>query len=372
MAELSTKRILTMQEEKLVSLRKQHKTLLKKISTERTKLTRLKGEIKRIMSSSAGAMQSKMQALHNAQKEMQNVLERCAQSTMFSKSERKDFYWMKEDLGEMFGEMMPPEMSEAEFAEFMRQQAEERGKAGFDFFNHFAPDVPEEQQKSIREVYKRLAAKFHPDKAARNAEVEKRFHNIMQRINAAYQHGDIAELLALEAEFADIEDILSREESPLRDLVEQEMERLRAEVELCNAQLHRIKDERKKIERTDEGRIVKDFKKAEKIGLDPMQEMTREIDTALEELLYQKSLYERVLSGEITKKQMMNEMDKHSQSRMMSFAGEEFSEEEFFSMVQEAAEAMFSEMEMKEQQRRARGSSHQKNAPTKAKKNGRK
>ncbi len=364
MAQLSTKRVLTVQEEKLVVLRKQHKAVLKKITTERTKLTRLKDEIKRIMSSSSGAVQSKMQALQKAQKEMQSILEQCAQSTMFSKSERKDFYWMKEDLGDMFAGMMPPEMSESDFAEFMRQQAEERGKAGFDFFNHFAPDVPEEQQKSIREVYKRLAAKFHPDKAAHNTAIEKRFHGIMQRINAAYQHGDIAELLALESEFADLDDILTREESALRDLVEQEMERLRNEMELCNAQLQRLKNERKKIERTDEGRIVKDFKRAEKIGVDPIQAMTHDIDVALEELLYQKSLYERVLSGEITKKQMMDEMEKHDRSRMVSFADNDMSEEDFFSMVQEAAEAMFSEMHEREQQRRAKaGSSTRKQSP---------
>lgn len=370
MAQLSTKRVLTVQEEKLVVLRKQHKAVLKKITTERSKLSRLKDEIKRIMSSSSGAVQSKMQALQNAQKEMQSVLERCAQSTMFSKSERKDFYWMKEDLGDMFAGMMPPEMSESDFADFMRQQAEERGKAGFDFFNHFAPDVPEEQQKSIREVYKRLAAKFHPDKAAHNAAIEKRFHGIMQRINAAYQHGDIAELLALESEFADLDDILTREDSALRDLVEQEMERLRNEMELCNAQLQRLKNERKKIERTDEGRIVKDFKRAEKIGVDPIQAMTHDIDVALEELLYQKSLYERVLSGEITKKQMMDEMEKHNRSRMVSFADNDLSEEDFFSMVQEAAEAMFSEMHEREQQRRAKaGSKTQKQSP-KAKKSG--
>lgn len=368
MAQLSTKRVLTVQEEKLVVLRKQHKAVLKKITTERTKLTRLKDEIKRIMSSSSGAVQSKMQELQKAQKEMQRVLARCAQSTMFSKSERKDFYWMKEDLGDMFAEMMPPEMSESDFAEFMRKQAEERGKAGFDFFNHFAPDVPEEQQKSIREVYKRLAAKFHPDKAAHNTAIEKRFHGIMQRINAAYQHGDIAELLALEAEFADLDDILTREESALRDLVEQEMERLRNEMELCNAQLQRLKNERKKIERTDEGRIVKDFKRAEKIGIDPIQAMTHDIDAALEELLYQKSLYEQVLSGEITKEQMMREMERHNRSRVMSFTDDGQNDDEFFTMVREAAEEMFAEMQSNEQNHRSKSHSRTAEPSSKAKK----
>ncbi len=343
MAQLSTKRVLNAQEEKLVSLRKQHKTLLKKITTERTKLTRLKDDIKQIMSASAGAIQSKMAELHKAQEEMKIILEKCATSKVFSKHERSDFHWMKEDLEDMFADMMPPQMSEEEFANFMRQQAEERNKAGFNFFNHFTPEVPEEEQKSIREVYKRLAAKFHPDKAAGNASLEKRLHSIMQRINGAYQHGDIAELLDLEAEYADLDDILEREDSALRDLVEQEMERLRSELELCNGQLQRLKDERKKIERTNEGKMTKDFKKAEKIGVDPVQEMTRDIDHALAEMNFQKSLYERVLAGEITKKEMEKEMEKHSQSQMMSFGGMEISEAEFFDVMQDVAEMLFNE-----------------------------
>lgn len=365
---LSTKRVLNAQEEKLVSLRKQHKTLLKKINTERSKLTRFKDDIKQIMSASSGAVESKMVALHKAQEEMQAVLEQCAQSKAFTKTERKDFYWMKEDLEGMFADMMPPKMSEEEFANFMREQAEERSKAGFDFFNHFAPDVPEEEQRSIREVYKRLAAKFHPDKAAANPALEKRFHGIMQRINSAYQHGDIAELLGLEEEFADLDDILEREDSALRDLVEQEMERLRSELELCNGQLVRLKDERKKIERTNEGKLVKDFKKAQKIGLDPIQELTRDIDVALEEILFQKSLYERVLAGEITKKQMEKEMENHSRNRMMPFDDDEISEEEFFDMVQQAAQEMFAEMEA--QQRRAKTGRGKHHSSSKGRKRG--
>lgn len=353
MAQLSTKRVLSIQEEKLVSLRKQHKTLLKRVNTERGKLQRFKEEIQRIASTFSGAVQQKMQALHTLQADMQDVLERCAQSKLFSKAERKDFHWMKEDLHDMFADMMPPEMSEEGFRDFMREQAEERAKMGFDFFNHFAPPVPEEQQRSIREVYKRLAAKFHPDKAAGNTALEKRFHSIMQRINTAYQHGDIADLIAIEAEFADVEDILNSEESALRDLVEQEIERLLAELDLCQGQLARLKDERKKIERTQEGKLVKDFQKAVKLGIDPIEEMTRDIDRTISELTFQKDLYEQLLSGKITREEFERLIDARVQEHPHPL-DDAFGEDEIEMLINEAIGELFQEMERNVQRKQAK------------------
>ncbi len=352
MAQLSTKRVLSTQEEKLASLRKQHKTLLKRITTERNKLTRFKDEMQRIMQSSSGLMSSKLQALHKIQAELQEVLEQCAKSKVFSKSERKNLHWMKEDLQDMFADFEQPQMTEEEFAKFVREQAEERERMGFDFFNHFAPPVPEEQQRSIREVYKRLAVKFHPDKASGNAALEKRFHAIMQRINTAYQHGDIADLLAVEAEYAELEDILSGEDAPLRDLVEQEIERLRAELDLCQSQLERLKSERKGVERTQEGKLVKDFQKAVKVGIDPMEEMTRDLDNTINELTFQKELYERLLKGEISKEEFEHEAEKHIQGNFVPDM-DEISADEFFSMLEDLSAEFFQEME-----RDARGSKH--------------
>jgi curved DNA-binding protein CbpA len=320
MANISTKRILTDHEERLIALRKKHKTMLKRISTERGKLDRFKDDIRRIMNESAGAMQRTMEEFHAAQRTMQNVLEECAKSKIFTKRERSDFHWMKEDLRGMFAEHAP--LTEEEFAEFARKQAEERNSAGWDFFNRFTPPVPEAEQRSIREVYKRLAAKFHPDKAAGNADAERRFNTIMQRINAAYQRGDIGDLLAIENEFAGLEDILQQEDSPLADLVEREMERVREELELCQQQIERLKRERKGLEQSHDGRMVKDFQRAMKSGVDPIQYMTQDTETAIAELKRQAAMFERVLSGEITKEQFFEEMERENQQQGATFVGD--------------------------------------------------
>jgi hypothetical protein len=310
MAQLSTKRILNTREEVLVSLRKKHGAMMKKIKTERTKLEKFKEDIRTITNKSSGSIQQKMEALRAAKKAYQEVLERCTKSKVFTKQERKELFWMKDELetmsAEMFGEGF--NMSEEELAEMMRRQAEERHKQGFDFFEQFTPPVPEAQQRSIREVYKRLAARFHPDKSAGNAALEQRFHTIMQRINTSYQRGDIADLLAIEQEYSEIVDILTQADTPLVDIIEQEIERMRNELELCEHQLERLKSERKGIERTDDGKMAKDFKKAEKMGLDPIAEMTSDFDRSIQEFTRQKEMFERVLSGEMSKEQMMEEM----------------------------------------------------------------
>jgi hypothetical protein len=310
MPQLSTKRILNSREEVLVALRKKHGTMIKKIKTERTKLEKFKDDVRAITNKSSGSIQQKMEALRSAKKAYQDVLERCTKSKLFSKQERKELFWMKDELEtmskEMFGEGF--NMSEEELAEMIRRQAEERHKQGFDFFEQFTPPVPEAQQRSIREVYKRLAARFHPDKSAGNMALEQRFHTIMQRINTSYQRGDIADLLAIEQEYSEIVDVLTQADTPLVDIVEQEIERMRTELELCEHQLERLKHERKGIERTDDGKMVKDFKKAEKMGLDPIAEMTSDFDHSIQEFTRQKEMFERVLSGEISKERMMAEM----------------------------------------------------------------
>jgi archaellum component FlaC len=337
MTNISTKRVLTGYEEELIGLRKKHGTVKKRVTTERSKLDRFKEDIRRVMSESSGAMQRAMQEFHKAQSKMQSVLEQCAQSKIFSKRERSDFHWMKEDLREMFNEQMP-QMTEEEIAEFVRKQAEERQNSGWDFMNRFTPPVSEAEQRSIREVYKRLAAQFHPDKSAGNVELERRFNSIMQRINAAYQRGDIADLLDIETEFANVADILAHDESPLAELVEREIERVKEELALCAQQLERLKSERKSLEKSHDGRMVKDFLKATKIGIDPIEQITAETETAVQEMNRQTSMFERVLSGEITKEQFYDEMDRDSRQQMPVFVGDtdmEITEEDLMSILEQ-------------------------------------
>ncbi len=312
MAELSTKRILGAREEVLVSLRKQHGGLMKKINTERKKLDTFKEDIRTISGKAQGALQKKFQELREKKDALKATYQRCATSKVFTKAERKDFYWMQEELDEVTTDTFGPafNMSEEELAQMARQAAEERHQRGFDFYDQFTPPVPEAEQKSIREVYKRLAAKFHPDKASGNDTLEQRFHTIMQRINTSYQRGDIADLLAIESEYTEMADILAQADSPLVDVIEREIERLRNEIELCSLQLERLKTERKKLERSHDGKMIKDYKKAEKQGVDPIQEMTADLDQAITGMQQQIDLFERLLSGEITKDQFIEESNK--------------------------------------------------------------
>ncbi len=79
------------------------------------------------------------------------------------------------------------------------------------FFDSFQQKPDKEEQKEIRKIFVRLAARFHPDKAQSEKEAEN-LHELMQQINQAYQRGDIAELLQLEKKYANVD---LKEESAL-------------------------------------------------------------------------------------------------------------------------------------------------------------
>lgn len=196
---------------------------------------------------------------------------------------------------------------------FFREQSEEQWK---EFFaqadQRFAAKVSPEEQRSIREVFKRLAAKFHPDKAAGDAALERRLHSLMQRINQAYQRADIADLLAIEAEFAHLPDILAQEHSAIADIVETEIARINREIALCDDQLKRLKAERTELQRSQEGALHKDFQQAQKVGLDPITEIARDFDESIEELMFQKTMLEKTLKGEISKKELMKNIEENS------------------------------------------------------------
>ncbi|NJN34373.1 MAG: J domain-containing protein [Saprospiraceae bacterium] len=67
-------------------------------------------------------------------------------------------------------------------------------------FDEFTVKPDAEEQQNLRKIFISLASDFHPDKAE-NEQQAKFFHDIMQQINAAYQRGDIDELLDLKKRF---------------------------------------------------------------------------------------------------------------------------------------------------------------------------
>ena len=91
----------------------------------------------------------------------------------------------------------------------------------------------QEATQSLRELYRKLAAAIHPDRADDDADRERR-HALMQRANVAYEAQDLLALLALQLEIEQVDtDHLTRLSA----------ERLRAYTRLLNDQLREIESE---------------------------------------------------------------------------------------------------------------------------------
>ncbi|MCY1277203.1 hypothetical protein D9M68_154920 [compost metagenome] len=96
-----------------------------------------------------------------------------------------------------------------------------------------AEERSRQASRSVREVYRKLAGALHPDREPDAAERERKTV-LMQRVNRAYDHGNLLELLELQLELEQIRP------GQLADLSE---ERLRHFIHVLDEQLAEIEDE---------------------------------------------------------------------------------------------------------------------------------
>ncbi len=130
-----------------------------------------------------------------------------------------------------------------------------------------------DDSKKIRSYFLRLAEIFHPDKA-NDSETEMRHTEIMKEINKAYQEGDLARLLEIEQLYQVGESIDSNSEDDLT----RKCNRLEQQIEFLKNQFKTLKKELTNYKKTPEGAIVSDCRKAKKQGVDPMNEISQQME----------------------------------------------------------------------------------------------
>ena len=90
-----------------------------------------------------------------------------------------------------------------------------------------------DMKQTVREIYRKLASDLHPDREADPAE-RARKTELMQRINAAYEHNNLLDLLNLQMEVAQISEFM---------LAAISSERLKNFIKVLNEQLKTLKNE---------------------------------------------------------------------------------------------------------------------------------
>lgn len=126
----------------------------------------------------------------------------------------------------------------------------------------------------IKQLYRQLARRFHPDLALNETDRAYRT-GIMMAINAAYTAGDLERLKALAHE----PDSISQAPATDQALAEA----LLREVERCRRRLQEIAREMRKLEQHESARIMQRVERAATVGRDYLSEMARDLQLQINE-----------------------------------------------------------------------------------------
>jgi chromosome segregation ATPase len=146
--------------------------------------------------------------------------------------------------------------------------------------------LKEGQLATLKQLYRQLARRFHPDLALDEADRAYRT-DMMMAINAAYTAGDVDKLqrLSLEPSYA----------STLAQTDQELAESLQREVERCQRRLLEIEQERATLDNHDSTRLMKRAERAAALGRDLLDELAGDLRRRISEKLVERDVLEEQL-----------------------------------------------------------------------------
>ncbi len=180
----------------------------------------------------------------------------------------------KEQLQMMADEISSDEMFGPAYQDY-KAYKQQRQSEGFNFdeyerarihdvFEQFQVKPEEKEQRDIRKVFLKLSQKFHPDLAKGDKETDD-FHLLMQQINEAYQNNDIQTLLELESLYL-AEELDFTTKAVTVDVLQQEIDRLKRDLNFIDHQIERTSEEIKNLRQSDMGVMLTSINKLERQG----------------------------------------------------------------------------------------------------------
>ncbi len=246
---------------------KKRKSILKGL---KTRLENSKKEIEEVQFKSSTQIVGIMERMEELRLEIVELARKLKKLKTLTKED-------KMALGMMADELESEDLLPDDYKEFQRRRKEmKEGNFEFDFeeqerakiqdiFKEFQVKPDEKEQKDIRKVFVKLANKFHPDRARTEKEAAE-FHEMQQRLNEAYQSGDIHTLLELERLYLMEELDLSEAKAYTADVLQQAIEKLEQELAFIENQINRYQQEIKSLRASDFGSMLTHLKRAKKEG----------------------------------------------------------------------------------------------------------
>jgi len=284
---------------------KKRKSILKGL---KTRLENSKKEIEEVQFKSSTQIVGIMERMEELRLEIIELAKKLKNLKTLSKDDRVA-------LGMMADELENEDMLREDYKEFQRQRKErQEGNFEFDFdeeerakfrdiFKEFQVKPDEKEQKDIRKVFVKLANKFHPDRARTEKEAAE-FHEMQQRLNEAYQSGDIHTLLELERLYLMEELDLSEAKAYTVDVLQQAIEKLAQELEFIENQISRYQQEIKSLRASDFGSMLTQLKRAKKEGFG-FEDSLEDMESSIEEMSQLRdAMKESLEMGELSPKMM--------------------------------------------------------------------
>ena len=280
--EIAKSSLLIQKEQELKDLQKKKDKITKSIKTTKSKIETLQIDAESATKEMMNGMQ-RMADLSILGKELKGLLKDLKKKVKLSKRDKDELNQVvsTEILGSITDELDEAfENSPFGNAENFQSRQFKDGQAN-DFtdefnrqrrqemFGEYTVKPTEGEQQEIRKVYVSLAGRFHPDKAENESEL-KLFHDLMQSINSAYQRGDLDDLLEIQKRFAEYrtnENGTADYDIPILDVLDEQILRLRNEVNLLESQNLRLKEELKGLRDSPLGDLVKSNKRSDERGV---------------------------------------------------------------------------------------------------------
>jgi len=270
--------------EQIAALKKDQQWFLKQIQRKRTELKNLVEQMQDISREMFQRCRPVVEEMMERDREIHQLFQEIFTKRKFGKKSRKQIQSVYESLQED-GIISPDEEDDEEansfsdpFAEAFANPEPSAEDEKQETYQQREMSDPPANQRKIRDIFLRLASRFHPDKVT-DSETQDQYTAIMQEVNQAYQQGDFAKLLEIERKQHEVATLELNEDQ--ESSAEKQRSQLTRENELLAQQYEEIKQELRYLRRTPEGAVVTDYRRATKEGIDPITDVVAEAEEQL-------------------------------------------------------------------------------------------
>ncbi|MBP0013250.1 MAG: hypothetical protein J7545_02545 [Roseofilum sp. SBFL] len=187
-------------------------------------------------------------------------------------------------------------------------------------------NVKHQDLSQVRQKFLQLASVFHPDKVSHHQDRDY-YTEVMKEVNQAYQAGDLAQLIQIEAQYHHRE-IRAIDQDDNLDL-NQQVNRLKQENQILKRQYQALKEDWKVQRHTPEAKVVKTYHSLREKGINPIAHMKQKSNSRLEKLEDIRYFVKRFRDRKISTQEFLNE--RNPSKEIAKFVKGLFSSSSFFS-----------------------------------------